>query len=109
MTNTLIKYKKETDEKLEIERKNRDNLIKQIENYDLADEKYKDSTKQEIMQNFKKHENNVKEDPTYKLAIEYLEDIRGKQNFLRDMREKLKNKELEKADIEQRLRDQKMD
>ena len=109
MSSSLAEYRKEVEERLEIERQNRDKLIEQIRNYDLVDEKYKSDIKQEILQNFEINENNTKEDETYKLAIKKFEEIETKRNSLNKMEEELKNNIKEKSNIEQKLRERKFD
>jgi hypothetical protein len=58
-------YKKRIDEQRKKRRKNRDELIEYINEYELVDERYKTETKKEILANFDKNEKAEKNSELY--------------------------------------------
>jgi hypothetical protein len=56
MTETPREYKNRIDEQRRKRRRNRDELIECINEYELVDERYKAETKQEILASFEKNE-----------------------------------------------------
>ena len=109
MTETPRQYKKRIDDKWKKNEKNRDELIQQIEKYELVDKRFKTRTKQEILENFEKNKKAEKESEQYRIIVSELENIDKKYGELGKLKEKLKAKKQEKAQVDKEIRESKLD
>ena len=102
-------YKKRIDEQRKKRRKNRDELIEYINEYELVDERYKTETKKEILANFDKNEKAEKNSELYVKIWEELLNIEQKYKELEELKELLESKKQEYKDLNDELKEQNVD
>jgi len=109
MTETPREYKNRIDEQRRKRRRNRDELIECINEYELVDERYKAETKQEILASFEKNENAEKTWELYVKIWEELANIEQKYQELEELKENLEAKRNERETLKNELKGQNID
>ena len=98
-------YKKRVDEEWINNEKNKEKLIKKIDEYELLDKKYKTLTKQQILENFSRNQKAEKESEKYLRVVSELWDIDEKYKELEELKEKLNQKIWERESIKKQFND----
>ena len=97
-------YKNRIDEQRRKRRRNRDELIECINEYELIDERYKAETKQEILASFEKNEKAEKAWELYVKIWEELANIEQKYQELEELKENLEAKRNEHETLKDELK-----
>ena len=108
MTEKAREYKRRIDAEWRKNERNKDKLINKIREYELFDDSFKKTIEKEIVEVFLKNEKEEKGEE-YEGVVNVIREADKKYEVLDQMREKLRQKEEEKIEVEEGIKESKFD